>query len=85
MTTQEYEAMLDPRYVADCQWEREEQQREREGQQKREDELLKKVEQLEVEQASGQQMSRRSVQTAGVSEPPLQNSTVIGGENTPSI
>ncbi len=68
MTTQEYEAMLDPQYVANQQWEWEEMQ--------------KTIEQQRVELAHGQQVSHGSAQTARVSEPPLQNSTVIAGEST---
>ncbi len=53
---QEYEVTLDPNYVADHQWEREEMQKEK-------DELQQRVERLEPEQVRGQQMSHRSVQT----------------------
>ncbi|MCP4544631.1 MAG: hypothetical protein GY832_46610, partial [Chloroflexi bacterium] len=65
LTMQEYEALLDPSYAADCQWEREE-QRQRE-------------EELRAELARVQQVSRGSVQTVRMGEPPLQNSTAIDG------
>ncbi len=46
------------------------------------DELLQTIERLQAEQAHGQQMWHGSAQTVRVSEPPLQNSTVIGGGST---
>ncbi len=78
ITMQEYEALLDPQYVANLQWERDEQQKEK-------DELLQRVQRLEAEQAHGQQVSHGSMQTTGVIEPPLQNSTAISGETTLSV
>ncbi len=72
MSTQEYEAMLDPNYVADHQWEREEMQKER-------DELQQTIDQLQAEWVRGQQMLHGSTQMVRLGDPPLQNSTVIGG------
>ncbi len=43
-TRQGYEALLDPSYIADCQWERDEQQKEKDELQKERDELLQMVE-----------------------------------------
>ncbi|MCP4544096.1 MAG: hypothetical protein GY832_43855 [Chloroflexi bacterium] len=93
ITLQEYEATLDPSYIADLQWERDEQQealRQRDEVLRQRDEALRQEqearqkeketsEQLRAELARVQQVSHGSAQTTGVSEPPLQNSTAIGG------
>ncbi len=71
---QQYEATLDPNYVANCQWEREELQKEK-------DEMQQKIDHLEAERVHGQQVLHGSAQTVRLGEPPLQNSTAIGGRN----
>ncbi len=67
MSAQEYEALLDPNYVADRQWEWAEMQQ--------------KIDRLEAEQICGQQVSCGSAQTVRMHEPPLQNLTAIGALN----
>ncbi len=52
--------------------------------QKEKDELQQTIECLQAERVRGQQMSHRSMQTVRLSDPPLQNSTVIGGGNSQS-
>ncbi len=77
MSKQQYEAMLDPNYVADHQWEREEMQKEK-------DEMQQRIDCLEAERVHGQQVLHGSAQTVRFNEPPLQNSTAIGGGNDQS-
>ncbi len=77
MSTQEYEVTLDLNYIADRQWEREEMQKEK-------DELQQTIDQLQAEWVCGQQMLHGSTQTVQLNDPPLQNSTAIGGGNGPS-
>ncbi len=44
--------------------------------------MQKTIDRLQMEQARGQQVSHGSAQTVRMSEPPLQNSAVIGGGST---
>ncbi len=67
MSAQQYEALLDPNYIADRQWEWEEMQRQ--------------IDQLRVEQNCRQQASHRSAQTVWMHELLLQDSTAIGTLN----
>ncbi len=46
--------------------------------------MQQKIDCLEAEQVHGQQVSHGSLQTVRLGEPPLQNSTAIGGGNDQS-
>ncbi|MCP4536706.1 MAG: hypothetical protein GY832_06125, partial [Chloroflexi bacterium] len=85
ISMQEYEALLDPEYVADQQWKRDEQQKREDELLKEKEEMAQRIQQLEAEQARAQQVSHGSMQTDGVIEPPLQNSTAIGGDAMPTV
>ncbi len=76
---QQYEATLDPNYVADHQWEQNELQWEKEDAQWENEEMQQRIDQLEAKWIRGQQALHGSTQTDRLNEPPLQNSTAIGG------
>ncbi len=52
--------------------------------QKEKDEMQQTIDRLQAVWVHGQQMSHGSAQTVRLSDPPLQNSTVIGGGSSQS-
>ncbi len=63
MNVQQYEVTLDPNYIADRQWERNELQREKEDMQWENEEMQRKIDHLEAKWIGGQQVSHGSAQT----------------------
>ncbi len=58
MNTQQYEATLDPNYIADHQWEWDKLQQEKEDVQWENEEMQQKIDHLEAERIRGQQVSQ---------------------------